>query len=142
MDFKITASNRGKPILSCEGHEYNVKMQSNDKTYWRCIKYYSLKYKATIITENGQIVKPPNEHVHEVDHGKCLARETLNEMKEMVKVKTEACAMAEGLAAVESEFTIQLSMPPKHSLARNLRRHKTDTSTNMPAPFDGSLSGF
>ena len=136
MSFKIVDSIRGKPILCLNGYEYNVKTSNNERTYWRCIKYYSLKCKSSLITEGETIIKDPSEHIHDIDHGKSTAREVFISMKEAVKHNSSVSnAMVSGLATFELDVCVQLSLPQKSSLARRLRNHKNPASEEK-APLD------
>jgi hypothetical protein len=58
-----------KPRLDLNGYSYITDRSTNEKTYWRCINYYShhcrSRLHTCIITNN--VVKPPTDHTCKFD---------------------------------------------------------------------------
>jgi len=60
---------KNKPRLDYENHSYIMDRSTNEKTYWRCIKYSSDCCRSRLHTCNltNAIVKPPSEHTCKID---------------------------------------------------------------------------
>ena len=79
-----TISNNGttknKPRLDHEGYSYIIDRVTNEKTYCRCIKYFSdrCRFRLHTCTLTNVIVKTPAEHTCKVD-GTILQLRIFNE---------------------------------------------------------------
>ncbi|CAF3622430.1 unnamed protein product [Rotaria socialis] len=78
--FLINGTTKNKPRLDCDGYSYIMDRSTNDKTYWRCIKYSSDCCRSRLHTciLTNTIVKPPSEHICKVD-GTTLQLRMFNE---------------------------------------------------------------
>jgi hypothetical protein len=62
-------TSKQKPRLDLDGYSYVKDRTTNEKIYWRCIKYYSDRCHARLHTclESAKILKPPGEHICKFD---------------------------------------------------------------------------
>lgn len=69
--FTITeiGTTKQKPRLDFDGYSYVKDRTTNEKIYWRCIKYYSDRCHARLHTclESKTILKHPAEHICKFD---------------------------------------------------------------------------
>ena len=76
----INGTTKNKPRLDLDGYSYIMDRSTNDKTYWRCIKYSSDCCRSRLHTSilTNAIMKPPSEHTCKVD-GTALQLRIFNE---------------------------------------------------------------
>lgn len=70
---------KNKPRLDHDGYSYIMDRSTDDKTYWRCIKYFSDRCRSRLHTcvLAHTIVKPPSEHTCKFD-GTSIERRIFN----------------------------------------------------------------
>lgn len=60
-------SQRGAPLIVCQGFVYRCERKISNKTYWLCIRYKGHKCKARLILRGNEVVKQTS-HNHKSDH--------------------------------------------------------------------------
>ena len=63
IGFPILRSQRGGPLLVVDNFLYRCERAINNRSYWLCIRYKSVKCNARIICDGNDIIKQTN-HIH------------------------------------------------------------------------------
>ena len=111
-------SQKGKPVIIVDGHQFNLKRKTKSTEHWRCAKYYTLKCSKTIVISilTGRIVEQNQEHTHDITPGEAEARQVMHQMKTEVRnehIPVNSSVIARSLQPLELETAIQLSLPSR-----------------------------
>lgn len=79
--LKFTRSQRGAPFLVKSGHVYRCERHNDQRTYWLCTKYKTVKCGGRLICQGNEIVKY-TRHNHNIDVSQ-FNRSTIIEYKDM-----------------------------------------------------------
>lgn len=127
---KYGVTKRGKRTLLLGNHEYWFHRQNtNNVVVWRCCKFTSLKCHARVKTLEDRVLHKFDDHTHEGNRSKSLARKAVGEMKERMNDALSQPSTSQAAVASTLPDHVLMALPKKETLSRALRRHRTKVAS-------------
>ncbi|XP_040066940.1 uncharacterized protein LOC120840454 [Ixodes scapularis] len=85
-EVEFLRTEKGKEALILDGFKYCFQRKDQDeKTAWRCAKYWTNNCKAAVLRKHGKVVKTTQEHNHPPDSSPLRGARLKNALKQKVR---------------------------------------------------------
>nr|CAD7458958.1 unnamed protein product [Timema tahoe] len=125
MALKFVMSEKGRRKLLLDGHLYYKEKQVEERVYWKCERFQSVKCGARVITESDIIIlSKRNEHNHLGDAAHVAAENLMVNIRDTAKNTrdTPTCIMASVSSGASQSVVAKLpGVPNMKRTIRNIR---------------------
>ncbi|CAN8005385.1 unnamed protein product, partial [Ixodes hexagonus] len=135
MEVEFLKTEKGKDALILDGFKYCFQRKNQDeKTAWRCAKYWTINCKAAVLTNQGKVVKTTQEHNHPPDSSQLWEARLKNALKQRVRSEPHLPApqvySREILSLVDD--TVMAELPTFESVRSTKYREKRKQQPSLP----------
>jgi hypothetical protein len=81
MELNLSTTQRGKPVLLHEGHQYLVHKVKDNETVWRCREYQKKRCKSYMKTSRTAVLDEAGPHSHDGNPVENLVQAAMENLK-------------------------------------------------------------
>lgn len=124
MELEFVKNTKGKDQLIYRGFIYNKERELKDKTYWKCIEYYTTRCKGRVHTAMSQVVRDHThfQHNHEVRGGQIGAARVMSKIREATIKSNDKPQQILAVASLGISESAQAALPSDRAIAKTTQR--------------------
>jgi len=124
IELEFIKNTKENDQLIYQGFIYNKGRKMEEKTYWKCVEYYTTKCKGRVHTVLGQVMRDHTyyQHNHEVRGGQIGAARVMSKIRKVIIKSNEKPQQILAAASLGISKSAQAALPSDRAIAKTTQR--------------------